>query len=194
MLENYYEILRISKDAGKFKISFRYLILAKKYLKRKPEVIDEEFLRLNRAFEVLRIPEIRKYYDILLKNFNHHSLDPDDPVTKTYLTILYNQMTKGDAKAAELINNPEFPLKIKLSCSWFLILLNYLFYFNPPAAKIFWTPIAGLIFSIIGAGTIFINNGYCDPKYLAPGIVFFLMGSLIIVFTFRQYIINGMNQ
>ncbi|MFM7354335.1 MAG: DnaJ domain-containing protein, partial [Microcystis aeruginosa] len=65
MPTDYYEILGVSRDAGKEDIKRAYRRLARKYhpdVNKEPGA-EEHFKEINRAYEILSEPETRNRYD-----------------------------------------------------------------------------------------------------------------------------------
>jgi curved DNA-binding protein CbpA len=79
---NYYELLRISRVASDREIKLLYKALAKNFHPdiNKDENAEEEFKKIQEAYEILSNPAKRKEYDIILDN--NSELKTDVPVSK----------------------------------------------------------------------------------------------------------------
>ena len=93
-MKNYYEILEVSPNASKEIIDKVYKTLAKKYhpdanSKEKKEWAEEEFKKINEAYEVLSDKEKRANYDNELKK----EIEANDESLKN-LKIMYEEMEK----------------------------------------------------------------------------------------------------
>lgn len=194
MIEDYYKILKLTPKNGLYKISIRYLRRARKLLKSDLTANNEEFFQLNRAFEVLRIQEVRKYYDIIYNEYINNTLDTSNAAIIRYSEIIEHYKLLGNERAEKLISDPEYLQNTKINQSWFLLLLNFIFYLRANSGSYKVIPLLGITFIILSINLIFTGNGFHDPYRLAPGIVLGVFGLLIVFFNFRQFIIDRMDK
>lgn len=94
-MKNYYEILEVSNKASKEIIDKAYKILAKKYHPdanptEKKSWAEENFKKINEAYEVLSDEEKRKKYDIELERKKEELLNKNDDIKARYQK-LYEQ-------------------------------------------------------------------------------------------------------
>jgi curved DNA-binding protein CbpA len=192
MTEDYYKILKLTPNCGLLTLSIRYLRLSRKFLRSKIPLSSEAFFQINRAFEVLRIPEVRKYYDIIYNENKNNTLDLNNAAIIRYSDIILTYTTLGNQKAEKLINNQEYIKETKITQSWLLIVLNFIFYFNP-LGRLINIPLMGIFYIVLSIVLVCANSGFNNPTRLAPGIMFLLLGLIIILFNFRQFIIDRAN-
>ena len=62
MIENYYKILSLPANVERYKVACRYKHLSVKYFKTRRNQTDDDIYQINRAFEILRNEDLRKYY------------------------------------------------------------------------------------------------------------------------------------
>jgi hypothetical protein len=194
MIEDYYNVLNLKPRNGLYKISIRYLRLSRKLLTSQSSENTKALYQLNRAFEVLRKPEVKKYYDILYNEYINNSLDLENKSILKYKDIIQNHELAGNQRAEKLLNDPEFLEETKITQSWILLLFNFIFYLNSPGGGFEFIPLTGIAFIILGIGIVLGKESMLIPYYLAPGILLFVIGSFITLFTFRQFITDRINK
>jgi hypothetical protein len=196
MIEDYYKILNLHPNVGLYKIARHFKTIANKSLTLIENSEDDKkyFFEVNRAFEILKNEQSRKYYDILYKIFilEKNSKISDLTIQK-YVKIVNDSSLKGNHKAERLIDDSDYLDRSAIRQS---LIFNFISncYKIVPANKIIFGPLFGFIYFIIGFIFLIKQFWGLDASYLATGTVLFTLSLIIIYFNFRQYTIDLMNE
>ena len=114
MIEDYYKILDLTPKVGAYQIAISYKRLSRKYLKIKSQTTDKnDFIyQINRAFEILKNDDLKKYYDILYKNQlvgNDSSIN--NPTLKKYVVFINDSKLRADERTERLLNDRTYLLR-----------------------------------------------------------------------------------
>ncbi len=194
MIDNYYKILKVSRNAGSFKIAYRYRRICRRLIKSLPlNEIDKAYYEdINCAFEVLRNDSVRKYYDILYSvKFLNKSSANINHVLEKYVSIINNYSSKGKVKAERILKEEHFYLTIAVKEPLIISYLRASFMLYTQYPKFMATPLAGLL-EIIG-GIILIILSLTNSSFIVIGILLFLSGIINSIINFRLYTVDLMN-
>jgi len=159
-LTNYYTILKVSEEATADEIKLAYRALAKEF---HPDInpnnifAEEYFKKINEAYDVLKDPIKRNWYNLLLRgNTEKDSIDPRKYGTRGYTT-------ESRPKPADEVETPKTPfwmpqLVLSLCLLWCLLIIYNNWFITYEGAEPVKIVFAYLLFIV--CCYFFINNKY----------------------------------
>jgi hypothetical protein len=154
----------------------------------------EQFLKINAAFEVLRLKNARKRYDILfnvliLKKKSGYG----DEVIAKFGNEVDQYLQSGIEKGRSLLENSENPLLKAIKSPLTVNYIRNSFLFYSRSTRFIGSPLAGLLLALLG--TILFTCGaiLVRDDLITLGAIALIWGSIQIFATFRGFVVDLMN-
>lgn len=188
-MEDLYNILEIKPNSSKYKIARSYKKGIAGLLNSSQTAFDEEtFIKINQAYFVLGNEEGRKFYDILYKCLIKNTQQLNDSIIAKYTDVVEYLAEDGVKKAKLWLENLKSLEDSDLTRSlFFLFLIKGLL--KSYGASLALSGAGGIIFILVSIYNLIKTIMHFRPEYFAVSIFLSLLGTTILVFRYRDYVV-----